>query len=105
VRALNPLADKDAALLAAVNRGEFTVNGFRNRDLRPLLFGDKPVSAAQKRRHAASVTRQLRLLRAHGLIRKVSRTHRYVLTDEGRTAITAILAARQADPSKLTKAA
>ena len=37
VRALNPLAPEDAALLEAVNRGEFLLNGFRNRDLRQLL--------------------------------------------------------------------
>jgi hypothetical protein len=105
VRALNPLADKDAALLAAVNRGEFAVNGFRNRDLRPLLFGASPAAAARRRRQASSVTRQLRLLRAHGLIGKVPRTHRYVLTEEGRRAITAILTARQASPSKLAQSA
>jgi hypothetical protein len=104
VRALNPLAEKDAALLAAVNRGEFAVNGFRNRDLRVQLYGERPVSAA-RRRQASSVTRQLRLLRAHGLINKVPRTHRYVLSEEGRKAITAILAARRADSSKLAQSA
>lgn len=101
VRALNPLATKDATLLAAVRRGEFAINGFRNRDLRALLFSAAPRSAAQRRRQGAAVTRQLRLLRAHGLIRQVSRTHRYVLTDQGRTTITALLAARQADRRSL----
>src|SRR5258708_28010050 len=38
VRALNPLAPEDVALLEAVNRGEFMVAGFRNRDLRERLF-------------------------------------------------------------------
>src|ERR1051326_788066 len=33
VRALNPLAPTDAALLKAVSDGEFLLNGFRNRDL------------------------------------------------------------------------
>jgi hypothetical protein len=105
VRALNPLAADDAALLAAVNHGEFAINGFRNRDLRPLLYGVAEVSPEEGRRRAAKVTRQLRLLRAHGLIRKVPKTHRYVLTDHGRTTITAILAARQADSATLTKVA
>jgi hypothetical protein len=36
VHALNPLAADDAQLLAAVSRGEFLLNGSRNRDLRPL---------------------------------------------------------------------
>ena len=35
-RALNPLAAADGQLLEAVNRGEFAINGFRNRDLRAL---------------------------------------------------------------------
>jgi hypothetical protein len=104
VRALNPLAAGDARLLETVNRGEFTINGFRNRDLRAHLHG--PVSDPVKlKRQSAAVTRQLRLLRAHGLIRKVPKTHRYVLSSKGRTAITALLAARAADTNKLTEAA
>ena len=49
-----------------------------------------------------AVGRQLRLLRAHGLIKKVSGTHRYVVTDKGRRVFTALLAARQADVHQLT---
>jgi hypothetical protein len=45
---------------------------------------------------------QLRLLRAHGLLRKISGTHRYVVTEGGRKIITALLAARQADVEQLT---
>ena len=36
VRALNPLAESDAALLQALARGEFLINGLR--DLRTLLY-------------------------------------------------------------------
>jgi len=57
-----------------------------------------------KWRSAGVVTRQLRLLRAHGLLRKVSGTHRYVVTGGGRKIITALLAARQADVEQLTTA-
>jgi hypothetical protein len=35
-------------------------------------------------------------------VRKVSGTHRYVVTDGGRKIITALLAARQADVEQLT---
>jgi hypothetical protein len=38
VRALNPLAAGDAALLEAISRHEFLINGLRNRDLRALLY-------------------------------------------------------------------
>jgi hypothetical protein len=104
-RGLNPLSRDDAKLLQAVSRGEFAINGFRNRDIRALLYGDKTVEAAERKRQSAAVTRKLRLLRAHGLIKKVSRTHRYLLTDKGRQAITTILAARTATASKLLLAA
>ena len=43
VRGLNLLGRDDAALLEAVGRGEFVINGLRNRDLRALLF-DKPAA-------------------------------------------------------------
>jgi len=104
-RGLNPLSREDAALLAAVGRGEFTLNGFRNRDLRALLYDGVPADQKEARRRAGQVTRKLRLLRAHGLIKKVPRTHRYLVTDNGRRAITAVLAARQADADTLAKAA
>jgi hypothetical protein len=51
------------------------------------------------------VTRQLRLLRAHRLIKNVSHTHRYLLSDFGRQIIAALLAARQADVAALLGAA
>ena len=38
-RALNPLVGADGALLRAVARGDFLVQGLRNRDLRAALFG------------------------------------------------------------------
>jgi hypothetical protein len=104
VRGLNPLADGDAKLLAAVNRGEFTINGFRNRDLQPWLYSAAATTDTERRRRSAVVTRQLRLLRAHGLIKKIPKSHRYQLTKQGRIAITALLAARQADTVKLTAA-
>jgi len=103
-RALNPLAADDLALVTAVQRGEFAINGFRNRDLRCLLFGDYPESAVEAKRQSAVVTRKLRLLRAHHYISKVSHTHRYVLSDQGRKIITALLAARQADAATLLRA-
>jgi hypothetical protein len=103
-RALNPWSPEDAQLLEAVSRGEFAINGFRNRDLRALLFSSK-ATEDQQRRRAARITRRIGLLRAHGLVAKVSGTHRYVLTQKGRMTITALLAARRADVDQLTKIA
>jgi hypothetical protein len=106
VRALHPFAAEDTALLEAVSRGEFTVNGMRNRDLRALLYGaDDAASREEVRRRAGRITRQLRLLRAHGLLQKVPHTHRYHVTASGREMITAILTARQTPVAQLAKAA
>jgi hypothetical protein len=103
-RALNPWSAQDGELLAAISRGEYALAGFRNRDLRSHLFSGQH-NEQQQRRHAAKVTRQLALLRAHGLIKKVSGTHRWLLTERGRRITTALLAARQADVNQLTQMA
>jgi hypothetical protein len=105
VRPLNPLAPADAALIEALGRGEFSINGFRNRDLRQPLFTGASVSKAERRRRAAVVSRKLALLRAHRLIRKVPHTHRYLLTDAGRIAVTALITARRVSTPELTKLA
>lgn len=104
VRALNPLADQDASLLAAVSRGEFLLAGFRNRDLRGILFGEAK-SADTRRRQMARVTRLIRMLRAHGLVHKVAKTHRYTVSPYGRQAIAALLAARSVNTNKLMQIA
>jgi hypothetical protein len=103
-RALNPLAPDDARLLEAVSRGEWLVAGFRNRDIRQILDGDTP-DTSTGRRAASRVTRLLGLLRAHGLIKKIPRTHRYLLTTEGTSVIPALLAANNATLQQLTSAA
>ncbi len=104
-RALNPLGDEDAAVLEAVMRGEYLISGFRNRDLRQIFYGARPGDAAAYRRQSNRVGRLLALLRAHGLIKKVPKTHRYQVTTPGQAKIAAILAARKATAEKLTAAA
>ena len=101
VRALHPFQTDDNRLLESVNRGEFTVNGFRNRDLQRLLYDAPAKSRQESRRRSAAVSRKLRLLRAHGLIQKVPRTHRYHLTQAGRLAIVAVLATQRASLAQL----
>jgi hypothetical protein len=105
VRGLNLLGEADAALCAAVGRGEFLINGFRNRDLQGLLFTTPASDDHEQRRRSGQVTRQLRMLRAHGLIQKVTHTHRYLVSEKGRQVIAALHAAREADIEKLTQAA
>jgi hypothetical protein len=103
-RALNPWSKEDGRLLELVNQGEFALNGFRNRDLCRAFFSPTR-NPIERRRNMGRMCRRLRLLRAHSLIQKVSGTHRYVLTHKGRTTITALLAARNADVQQLTQIA
>lgn len=106
VRPLRPFDPVDQKLLESIGRGEFAVNGMRNRDLRQLMFGDEQnIDAKEKRRRSGIVTRQLRLLRAHHLISKVPRTHRYQITPTGRSIATTLATARQAETTKLLSAA
>ena len=105
VRGMNLLGSADAALLEAIGRGEFAINGFRNRDLQALLFQSPAADEADRRRRSGQVTRKLRMLRAHGLVKKVPHTHRYQLTEKGRQVTAAIYAAREADTQKLLTAA
>ena len=105
VRGLQPFTSDDAKLLAAISRGEFLISGFRNGDLRPLLFGNADVLRDEKRRQSAKVTRLIRMLRAHGLIRKIPKTHRYRLTTNAHSAITALTAAQHATIKTLTQLA
>ncbi len=102
VRALNPWAEPDLTLLTAVSRGEFTVRGFRNKDLRPLLYSRSLQLAKTQAQLSASTTRRLRLLRAHGLITKLTGTHRYQLTPRGRLVISALLTAHNSSVQALT---
>ncbi len=101
VRGLNPFAQSDARLLEAVSRHEFLINGLRNRDLRRLLYGQDKNDPVEQRRLASAVTRMLRLLRAHKLIERKIKTHRYLVTEQGRRTITALLAARNANAEQL----
>jgi hypothetical protein len=94
-RALRPFAEPDVFLLEALGRGEHLIQGLRNRDLQALLYPQTNCSRQEHRRRSAAISRKLRLLRAHGLIRKVPTTHRYHVTPLGREILPAIMAARK----------
>jgi hypothetical protein len=91
VRALQPWSDPDRTLLQAINDGAFCLNGFRNRDIVGRLHPKGFSTPDEHRKASAQVTRLLRLLRAHGIIKRVSKTYRYQVTDRGRQILTAIL--------------
>lgn len=106
VRALRIGDPQDIALLTAICRGELATAGFRNRDLRRILHPNSDrLGTADLRRLSAKISRQLRLLRAHHLIRKLPHSHRYRLTTKGHLLTAALFAARQASLKRLLAAA
>jgi len=95
VRALD-ISGKDRELLKAIGHPSFTVSGITNVRLRKKLRTTSWGAGRTDKQLSARVSRHLRLLRDHGLIRKVPNRHRYHLTDRGRqltTALNAILGA------------
>jgi hypothetical protein len=103
VRALHPFSSDDALLLQAVARGEFMIRGLCNRDLQRLLFSSSPSGSAEAQRRSALVSRKLRLLRAHGIIRKIPARNLYHVTPNGRLLLSTFLIARQASANQLMK--
>ena len=90
-RALRPVSLAEAAVFAAVLRGEYLLKGFTNRDLREQLEPGPSTDPQERRRASGRTTRWLRLLRVHGLIRKVSGTRYYRVTPKGQQIMTAAL--------------
>ena len=85
--------------------GRWAVNGFRNGDIRRELFGADAADSKENRRRGGRVTRQLAMLRAHGLVRRVPKTRRWLLTDKGRGVTTLLSAAEHASADSLLVAA
>jgi hypothetical protein len=93
-RALRPVSADDAALFAAVLQGEHAVDGFRNGDVQKRLFPGSAANPEEHKRRSAYVSRQLRLLRSHGLIHKVSGRRLYRTTPKGYEVMSTALAFR-----------
>ena len=105
-RGLNPWQDEDYRLLTFLGKGENAINGFRNQDLRKWLYpeSEKADKAGQKK-YSGRTTRRIKLLRVHGLIRKVPKANRYVLTEKGQKFSCALLTASALDIKALTEMA
>jgi hypothetical protein len=103
-RGLNVLSAEDGRLLQAIHRGEYAIAGFRNRDVRELLFGRKS-SGPEAKKQSGQTTRRLQLLQAHGLIRRVAKSHRYQITALGRKLASAVSYAKSSSLKALGNAA
>jgi hypothetical protein len=100
-RALRPISPDEAPVLRLVVRGEFLLHGFSNRDLRTALVPNADTDPVRRQQVSARVTRHLRLLRAHGLIKKVPRTHVYRVTKKGSAVMTTAIKFRDTDVALL----
>jgi hypothetical protein len=74
-KGFNLFSEEDTCLFRSLLQGEFFISGFTNKQLRSQYLPGKS---------ASQVTRLLKRLRVHGVIKKVGRRYKYYLTDFGR---------------------
>ena len=63
-------------LILAILHGEFNINGFRNKNIQKLL-----------KFSSAKISRLIKRLRVHGLVKKASDSYKYYLTKLGKKII------------------
>ena len=83
-RGFNLFHGDDVDLFVAIARGEHRISGFRNRDLQAPLGSN-----------GGKISRMLKRLRVHGLIKKIGRTYKYYLTRLGRSVVACALRLRE----------
>lgn len=84
-RGFNLFDGEDRAVFETIIRGEFGISGFQNRHLQALL-PDK---------NAGQISRVLKRLRTHGLVKKIGRTYKYYVTQLGQRVICTALTLRR----------
>ncbi len=84
-RGLNFFDARDRELLLTLARGEFNLRGFQVRDLRSIL---NHLSGAQ-------ISRQIKRMRMHRLVKQVRGTYKYYLTRLGRRVVAAAFRIRE----------
>ena len=105
-RGLNPWQEQDYRLLSFLAKGENVLSGFRNKDLRRWLYPQsQDAGKASHRKYAGRTTRRIKLLRVHGLVRKIAKENRYMLTAKGQKFAGALMSASAVDIKGLTELA
>ncbi len=100
-RSLRPWSTEDRALLEAVNRGEWITHGFANNDIAQLLYPTASKDSSRRKQLSSRVSYRLRILRAHGVIRKIKGRRRYNVTHKGREIINTVLLTQNATLQQL----
>lgn len=76
-KGFNFFDEEDHKLLEVLTRGEFNIKGFQNKDIREFI----------PEKSSAAISRIIKRLHVHGLIKKVKGTYRYYLTKLGKAVI------------------
>jgi hypothetical protein len=84
-KGFNLLSEEDASFFRLLMRGEFFISGFTNGRLREHL----------SHKNSGQITRLLKRLRVHNLIKKVAGRYKYYLTEFGRQVVLMALKLRE----------
>lgn len=83
----NVWAEETFRLFETISDGKYLIRGFTNKELRHVTSKRDPDSRQERGR----MSRTLAKLRAHGLIRKIPHSRRYLVSDKGRRVIGALI--------------
>lgn len=73
-KGLNFFDENDTKIIRILTRGEFNISGFRNKDLRKYL----------SQKSSGQISRILKRLKLHGIIKKATKSYKYYLTKMGK---------------------
>ena len=83
----NVWSEETFQLFETISDGKYLIRGFTNRELRHAICKQNKDSRQERGR----ISRTLAKLRAHGLIRKIPHSRRYLVSDKGRRIIGALI--------------
>lgn len=78
-------------MFCVISNGKYLLSGFINKGIRQLIYPE----AYDNRKIRNKITRLLKRLRVHGLIRKVRHSHKYRISDKGRRIINTLIEVNQ----------
>lgn len=87
VTGYNVWSEETFLLFETISDGKYLIRGFTNQDIRRALCRGNPDTPKERGR----TSRALAKLRAHGLIRKVPHSRRYLVSDKGRRVMGALI--------------
>jgi hypothetical protein len=96
---INPISQNTCKLFTAVLDGSTIINGFQNKNIREKLYPIVP--ADEKNKYSAGITRLLGKFRVFGLIQRINRSSRYIVTKKGYRIMQAALTITKNDFPKL----